>query len=140
MALIWFDDSSNICTKFSSYIITCLNHLCWGIYAFVCQQTYRIQYMWLEIPYSGKFWQGETLVNAPFLSIWRKKVRLMNSSANRLSIVTTNLDGFSLANHWRIGDDSPNSPNFLPAKLSHYTVIKQFLHQLNTHYTTNHTT
>ena len=23
---------------------------------------------------------------------------------------------------WRIADDSPNSPNFLPTKLSHYTV------------------
>ena len=24
---------------------------------------------------------------------------------------------------WRITDDLPNSPNFLPAKLSHYTVL-----------------
>ena len=24
---------------------------------------------------------------------------------------------------WRITDDSPNSPNFLPAKISHYVVL-----------------
>ena len=55
----------------------------------------------VHIPYSGKVWQGETLANLLFLSIWRKKVWRMNRSANRLSIVTTDLDGFSLANHRR---------------------------------------
>ena len=57
-----------------------------------------------KLRYSGKVWQGETLFQQ------------LNSSANRLSNVTTNLDGFSLANHGQF------SPNFLPAKLSRYTV------------------
>ena len=39
----------------------------------------------------------------------------MNRSAKGLLIVTTNLD-------WRITDDSPNLPNFLPAKLFCYMV------------------
>ena len=55
----------------------------------------------ISIPYSGKVWQGETLANLLFLSIWRKKVWRMNRIANRLSIVTTNLDGISLVNHGR---------------------------------------
>ena len=53
----------------------------------------------IELYCSRKVWQGEILVNSPFLSIWWKKVRRMNSSASRLSIVTTNLYDFSLANH-----------------------------------------
>ena len=59
----------------------------------------RVPYIASYIPYSGKVWQGETLANLPFLSIWWVKVWRMNSSANRLSIVTNNLDGFSVANH-----------------------------------------
>ena len=43
----------------------------------------------------------------------------MNRSAKGLLIVTTNLDGFSL----QITDDSPILLNFLPAKLSCYTVF-----------------
>ena len=42
----------------------------------------------------------------------------MNRSAKGLLIVTTNLNGFSLANCKRL----PNSPNFLPAKHSCYMV------------------
>ena len=60
------------------------------------------------LPYSGKFWQGETLANLLFLSIWRKKVWRMNRSANRLSIVTTNLDDFSLVNHGQFANLSPH--------------------------------
>ena len=41
-----------------------------------------------------------------------------NRSAKGLLIVTTNLDGLV----WRIADDSPNLPNFLPAKFSRYTI------------------
>ena len=48
-----------------------------------------------EFPYSGKVWRGECLVNS---SVWRKKVWQMNRSAKWLLIVTTTLDGFSLAN------------------------------------------
>ena len=33
-------------------------------------------------------------------------------------MLAINLDGLV----WRIADDSPNSPNFLPTKLSRYTV------------------
>ena len=53
----------------------------------------------LLIPYSGKVWQGETLANWLFSSIWRNKVWRINISTNRLLIVSTNLDGFRLANH-----------------------------------------
>ena len=44
-----------------------------------------------------------------------EKVWQMNRSASGLVIVTTNLV-------WRIADDLPNSPNFLPAKLPCYMV------------------
>ena len=60
----------------------------------------------------------EKLANLLFLSIWQKKVWQINRSAKSLIIVSTNQDGFSLANH----DDSPNLPNFLPAKLFHYMI------------------
>ena len=42
----------------------------------------------------------------------------MNRSAKELLIVTAPLDVLV----WQIADDSPNSLNFLPAKLSRYTV------------------
>ena len=38
------------------------------------------------------------MANSPFSNIWRKKVWRINRSANRLFIVSTNLDGFNLAN------------------------------------------
>ena len=55
---------------------------------------------------------GESLANWLFSSTWQKKVWQINRSANMLLIVSTDLDGFSLANHERL----PNSPNF------HYTI------------------
>ena len=55
-----------------------------------------------HVPYSGKpVWWGECLTNLLFSSVWQKKVWRMNSSAKWLLIVTTNLDGFSLANRRR---------------------------------------
>ena len=65
------------------------------------QRGYHVSWIFssLLLLHSGKAWEGETLANLLFLSIWRKKVLQMNRSANRLSIVTTNLDDFSLANH-----------------------------------------
>ena len=76
------------------------------------------------LPYSGKVWQGENLTNWFFLSLWRKKVLQINRSANRLFIVSTNLGGFSLANHrWFV-----KFAKLSPAKLSCYTV---FLHTLS---------
>ena len=48
-------------------------------------------------PYSGKVWRAECFTNLLFSSVWRKKVWRMNRSAKGLSMVTTNLDGFSLA-------------------------------------------
>ena len=69
------------------------------------------------VPYSGKVCWGESLANRLFSSIWRKKVWQINRSASRLSIVSTNLDGFSLANHGRFA-------KFPPSKLSRYTVCE----------------
>ena len=63
------------------------------------------------LPYSGKVWRGECLANLFFSCIWRKKVRRIDRSAKGLLIVTTTLDGFSLANHEQF------------AKLSRYTVF-----------------
>ena len=48
------------------------------------------------IPYSGK--------------VWQKKVWQINRLANRLSIVSTKLDGFSLANHRRFAIFAKLSP------------------------------
>ena len=53
----------------------------------------------VAVPYSGKVWWGECLTNLFFSSVWRKKVWRMNRSAKELFIETTNLDGYSLANH-----------------------------------------
>ena len=54
-----------------------------------------------RILYSGKVWRGESLANWLFSRTWRKKVWQINRLANRLLIVSTNLDGFNLANHRR---------------------------------------
>ena len=43
----------------------------------------------------------------------------MNRSAKWLLIVTTTW----MVLVWRIADDLPSSPNFLPAKFSHYMVL-----------------
>ena len=61
-------------------------------------------------PHSRKVWRGETLANWFFLSLWQKKVWRINRSANRLFIVSTNLDGFSLANHGWFAKLSPYQP------------------------------
>ena len=50
------------------------------------------------------------MVNPLFLSVWRKKVWRMNRSANRLSMVGINLDGFSLANRLRFAKFAKLSP------------------------------
>ena len=60
-----------------------------------------------RIPYSGKVWRAECLANLLFSSVWRKKVWRMNRSAIGLSMVTINLDGFSLANRRRFAKLSP---------------------------------
>ena len=52
-----------------------------------------------HVPYSRKVWQGESLANRLFLNLWRKKVWWINRPANKLFIVSTNLEGFSLVNH-----------------------------------------
>ena len=52
----------------------------------------------ITLPYSGKVWQAECLANLLFSNVWWKKVWRMNRSAIGLSMVTINLDGFSLAN------------------------------------------
>ena len=67
-----------------------------------------------NIPYSGKAWQGKSLANWLFLSTWWKNVWWNNRSANRLLILSTNLDGFSLVDHRQFAKF---------AKLSRYTVM-----------------
>ena len=63
-----------------------------------------------------KFGGGENLVNRLVSSIWRKKVWQINRSANRLLIISTNLDGFSLVNHRQFTKFANVSPcqSFLP--------------------------
>ena len=51
-----------------------------------------------EITYSGKVWQGETLENLFLLSVWQRRVWRMNRLRHKVIIITTALDGFSLAN------------------------------------------
>ena len=80
----------------------------WSSFAWVC----------LDIPYGGKIWQLENLANWLILSIWRKKVWRINRSANKLLIISTNLDGFSLANHWQFAKFT----NLSPTKVSLHTV------------------
>ena len=63
-----------------------------------------------DIPYSGKVWRAECLANLLFSSVWRKKVWRMNRSAKGLSMVTINLDGFSLANRRRFAKFAKLSP------------------------------
>ena len=63
-----------------------------------------------KLPYSGKVWWVECLANLLFSSIWQKKVWRMNRSAKGLSMVTTNLDGFSLANRRRFAKFAKLSP------------------------------
>ena len=53
---------------------------------------------------------GESLANWLVLSIWRKKVQQINRFANRLSIISTNLNSFSLANHRRFAKFANVSP------------------------------
>ena len=52
----------------------------------------------------------KSLANLLFLSVWRKKVWRMNRSANGLSMVGINLDGFSLANCLRFAKFAKLSP------------------------------
>ena len=62
------------------------------------------------LPYSGQVWRAECLANLLFSSVWRKKVWRINRSAKGLSMVTTNLDGFSLANRRRFAKFAKLSP------------------------------
>ena len=64
----------------------------------------------IYIPYSGKVWRAECLANLLFLNVWRKKVWRMTRSAIGLSMVTINLDGFSLANGRRFAKFAKLSP------------------------------
>ena len=63
---------------------------------------------------AGKFGGGKFGEIALFECLVRKVWR-MNRLSHKVTIITTNLD-------WQIPDDLPNSPNFLPAKLSYYMV------------------
>ena len=63
-----------------------------------------------DIPYGGKVWRGESLANWLVSNIWWKKIWWINRSANRLLIISINLDGFSLANHKRFAKFANVSP------------------------------
>ena len=81
--------------------------LAWMLYKSILMSTY--------ISYHRNVWWGESLTNWLFLSIWWKKVWQINRLTNRLLIVSTNLDGFSLVNHRRFAKfpkifPSPNFP------------------------------
>ena len=65
---------------------------------------------------SGKFGRGKVW-QIYFLQAFGKKVWQLNRSARRILIVSTNLDGFSLANHRLFTELFP------PIKLSHYMVV-----------------
>ena len=58
---------------------------------------------------AGKFGR-EKLCEFALSEHLAKKVWRMNRSANRLSIVTTNLDGFGLVNHGRFAKFTKFSP------------------------------
>ena len=47
----------------------------------------------------------------PGASVWRKKIWRINRSANRLLIISSNLDGFILANHRRFTKFANISPH-----------------------------
>ena len=64
----------------------------------IVQKTMWVMLVYGGIPYSGKVWLAECLANLLFSSVWQKKVWRMNRLAKGLSMVTTNLVGFSLAN------------------------------------------
>ena len=78
------------------------------------------------ILYGGKVWWGESLANWLVSSIWWKKIWRINRSANRLLIVSTNLDGFSLANHGRFTKFANVSPHqsFPPYSIGLKQIIK----------------
>ena len=81
----------------------------------ICHACRKAEKLWkslghLAIPYRGKVWWAECLANLLFSSVWQKKVWRMNRSAKGLSMVTTNLDGFSLANRRRFAKFAKLSP------------------------------
>ena len=62
--------------------------------------------------YFGKIWQQESLENLLSSSIWQKKFgKLIARSTKSILIVSTNLDGFNLANH-RLFAKHSLPPNF----------------------------
>ena len=71
---------------------TMLLHEQWAVLLFHKGLIHRDNYAIKLLLYSRKAWQGESLVNLPFSSIWYQNV------SNRILIISTNLDGFSLAN------------------------------------------
>ena len=62
---------------------------------------------------AGKFGEGEGGDFGKFtlLSVWWRKVWWMNRLSHKVIIITTGLDGFSLANHWRLTKFTKLSPH-----------------------------
>ena len=76
----------------------------------MCSDAIKLLYG-MVITYGGKVWWEESLANWLVSSIWQKKVWRINRSANRLLIISTNLDGFSLANHGQFTKFTNVSPS-----------------------------
>ena len=76
----------------------------------MCSDAIKLLYG-MVIPYGGKVWWEESLANWLVSSIWQKKVWRINRSANRLLIISTNLDDFSLANHGQFAKYTDVSPS-----------------------------
>ena len=83
------------------------------------------------IIHSGKVC-GKIFGKFTFLSIWRKKVWQINRSANRLLIVSTTLDGFSLVNHRRFTKFTKLSPcQTFPLYSSQCLIFPSLSHIIN---------
>ena len=87
-----------------SSILICLS--CWCVLP-LRNTIYSFRYVFGAMQYTV---ERESLANWLCSSLWWKKVWRINRTANRLFIVSTNLDDFGLANHGWF------------AKLSRYTV------------------
>ena len=93
---------------------------------------YRVKYnkTLKALPYSMKVWQEECLANLLCPRVWQKIVWQMLRSANRLLIVRTKLNDFSLANYRcfaKFGKNFP-LPNF-PA-IQYVTLVVYYIYKM----------
>ena len=70
-----------------------------------------------DVPYSAKFWHGETLTNPSFQSFGEE-------NAGEFTIANISYFsefGFGWVKYWQMTFVLPNSPTFSPTKILHYT-------------------